>query len=78
MDDIACAHGNTVRWWLHTDGSACPLYGDDGKVSGLYDNEIKNLKRAIDLAYERGILVMPVLWVARYDERKGGGSGRLE
>ncbi|MBN2305228.1 MAG: discoidin domain-containing protein, partial [Anaerolineae bacterium] len=62
MDEIAKAHGNTLRWWLHTDGSASPIYGDDGKVVGLGENDIKNLKRGIDLAYERGILVMPVLW----------------
>jgi len=42
--------------------TASPLYGDDGKVSGLGEYEIENLKRGIDLAYERGILVMPCLW----------------
>ncbi len=62
MDDIASAHGNSVRWWLHVNGSASPVYGDDGKVSGLGENDIKNFKRAVDLAYERGVLVLPTLW----------------
>jgi hypothetical protein len=62
MDDIASAHGNTVRWWLHTDGASSPIYGDDGKVIGLGEKDTKNLKRAVDLAYERGVLVIPTLW----------------
>ncbi len=62
LDEIAAARGNTLRWWLHTDGSTSPLYGEDGKVTGLGENDLENLRRGLDLAYERGILVMPTLW----------------
>ncbi|MBI5928802.1 MAG: discoidin domain-containing protein [Chloroflexi bacterium] len=62
LDDVAAAHGNTVRWWLHTNGNTSPIYGEDGKVTGLGEHDIENLKRGLDLAYERGILVLPTLW----------------
>lgn len=62
LDDVAAAHGNTIRWWLHTNGSASPLYGEDGKVTGLNEHEAENLRRALDLAYERGVLLMLCLW----------------
>ncbi len=62
LDELAAAKGNTLRWWLHTNGVASPIYGEDGRVTGLGENEIENIRRALDLAYERGILIMPCLW----------------
>ena len=62
LDDVSKAHGNTIRWWLHTNGSTSPIYGEDGKVIGLGEHEAENLKRALDLAYERGVLLMLCLW----------------
>lgn len=62
LDEIAAAHGNTLRWWLHTNGSASPVYGEDGRVTGLGEHDIENLQRAAALAYERGILLQPTLW----------------
>lgn len=62
LDELAAANGNTLRWWLHTNGSDSPLYDEDGYVIGLGENELENLRRALDLAYERGILIMPTLW----------------
>jgi hypothetical protein len=61
LDEIAAAGGNTVRWWLHLNGSASPTF-TDGMVTGLSPQEIPNLQRALDLAHERGLLIMPVLW----------------
>ncbi|HOB16955.1 MAG TPA: discoidin domain-containing protein [Defluviitoga sp.] len=62
LDDLSNAGGNVLRWWLHTDGSSNPLYGEDGKVIGIEKENLKTFKRALDLAYERGILILPVLW----------------
>jgi len=62
LDELADARGNTLRWWLHTNGSTSPLYGEDGRVIGLGESDIRNLQRAAALAYERGILLMPTLW----------------
>lgn len=61
LDGISGYHGNALRWWLHTDGTVSPVF-TDGKVSGLKGNEIDNLKMALDLAMERGIVVSLCLW----------------
>ena len=45
LDDIERAGGNAIRWWLHTNGSVSPLFGSDGKVSGLNSGEIGNIKK---------------------------------
>lgn len=62
LDDIERAGGNAVRWWLHTNGSVSPLFGEDGKVSGVRSTTISNIKKVLDLAYERGIMVSLCLW----------------
>lgn len=62
LDGVAAAKGNSIRWWLHTDGRVSPIYGDDGKVIGLGEHDIENMQRALDLAYERGILIIMCLW----------------
>ena len=62
IDELAAVNGNTMRWWLHTNGANSPQYGDDGFITGLSDGEIETLVRAISLAYERGILITPTLW----------------
>lgn len=62
LDDIERAGGNAIRWWLHTNGSASPVFGADGKVSGLHSQTIGNIRKVLDLAYERGIVVSLCLW----------------
>jgi hypothetical protein len=62
LDDIERAGGNSIRWWLHTNGSVSPLFGSNGRVSGLNSNEISNVRKVLDLAYDRGIVVSLCLW----------------
>ena len=63
LDSIASAGGNAVRWWIHVNGSTTPLYDQGtGKVSGMPEVAIVNLERALDLAYERNMLIIPCLW----------------
>ena len=62
IDELAAVKGNTLRWWLHTNGANSPQYGEDGFITGLSDGELETLERAISLAYERGVLIMPTLW----------------
>jgi hypothetical protein len=62
LDEIQTAKGNSLRWWLHTDGRVSPVYGEDGMVTGLGENDIETIRRALDLAYERGILLDLCLW----------------
>lgn len=61
IDGLAAAGGNTLRWWLHTNGRNSPIF-TDGVVSGINPIEIANLERALDIAYERGVLLMLCLW----------------
>lgn len=61
LDEIAAAGGNTVRWWLHVNGSSSPRF-DDGRVCGLNGQEIPNLQRALNLARERELVMILVLW----------------
>ena len=62
LDEISEYHGNALRWWLHVNGTQSPVFNDDGMVTGLNANEISNLKMALDLAMERGIVVSLCLW----------------
>lgn len=61
LDEVSDAGGNTLRWWLHVNGSASPRF-EDGKVSGLNDSEIPALKAALDLAQQRGMVFILCLW----------------
>jgi hypothetical protein len=61
VESLAAAGGNTIRWWLHTNGRFSPQF-TDGVVSGINPNELVNLQRALDIAFERGVLLMLCLW----------------
>ncbi len=61
MDEVSEAGGNSVRWWLHTNGRNSPQFSN-GKVSGIDPAEISNLRKALDIAYERGIVLDLCLW----------------
>gem|GEM_PF-1573209 len=62
LEDISRAGGNTLRWWLHTNGRYSPQFDAEGKVRGLGPDDINNLKRALDLARERGMVLCLCLW----------------
>jgi hypothetical protein len=61
LDEVSAAGGNTLRWWLHVNGSTSPRF-DNGKVSGLNPSEIPSLKKALNLAQERGMVLVLSLW----------------
>ncbi|MEG8946109.1 Ig-like domain-containing protein [Rosettibacter firmus] len=54
--------GNVVRWWLHTDGTATPQFDNSGYVVGPGVTTISDLKKVLDLAWEREIGVILTLW----------------
>ncbi|WP_051907913.1 CBM35 domain-containing protein [Flavimarina sp. Hel_I_48] len=62
MDSIEAAGGNTMRWWLHTNGSNSPQFDAAGNVTGLDPNTIPNMRTVLDLAYNRGIAISMCLW----------------
>lgn len=54
--------GNAVRWWLHTNGASTPQFNDSGLVIGPGASTIENLRKALDLAWEREVGVNLCLW----------------
>ncbi|HEY9125259.1 MAG TPA: discoidin domain-containing protein [Bacteroidales bacterium] len=53
--------GNTIRWWLHVNGQNSPQFTGD-KVSGISQTNLANLKRALDIAAENGVVLDLCLW----------------
>jgi hypothetical protein len=60
-DSLAAAGGNSLRWWLHVNGTGSPQFTND-TVSGILANNITNLKKALDTAYSRNIHLILCLW----------------
>lgn len=58
---LSAAGGNTLRWWLHTNGTSSPQFTND-TVSGITSTEINNLKRALDTAQRYNIHLVLCLW----------------
>jgi hypothetical protein len=55
--------GNAVRWWLHTNGVNTPQFSSDsGYVTGPGSVCLADLKKVLDLAWERKIGVNLCLW----------------
>ncbi|GAB6089822.1 discoidin domain-containing protein [Spirochaeta dissipatitropha] len=61
VEDVAFSGGNSIRWWIHVNGAHSPTF-DGHKVSGLPSQAIPVMRRALDIAWERGVLIMPVLF----------------
>jgi hypothetical protein len=61
VKEIAAAKGNVVRWWIHLNGKNNPQFSN-GVASGIAPKDLQNLKRALDIAYENGVLVDVCLW----------------
>jgi hypothetical protein len=75
IKNIRKAGGNAVRWWLHTDASRCPKLDNDGKVTGLGTKTIENIEKALDIAYEYGVVVSLTLF--SFDLlQPGDGAGK--
>jgi hypothetical protein len=54
--------GNTLRWWLHTNGTVTPAFNASGFVTGPGEGTIADLRKVLDLAWEREIGVNLCLW----------------
>jgi hypothetical protein len=54
--------GNALRWWLHTNGTVTPEFNDTGLVIGPGAGTLDDLKKALDIAWEREIGVKLCLW----------------
>ncbi|MCX7798626.1 MAG: Ig-like domain-containing protein [Melioribacter sp.] len=54
--------GNALRWWLHTDGTTTPEFDNSGRVIGPGKTTISDIKKVLDLAWEREVGVILCLW----------------
>src|SRR5262245_3356091 len=54
--------GNALRWWLHTNGTVTPEFDNAGVVIGPGVNAIEDLKKVLDLAWEREVGLKLCLW----------------
>ncbi len=56
LQGVADSGGNAVRWWLFTDCSNDPQFDPATKlVSGLAESTIPNIRKVLDMGYERGV-----------------------
>jgi hypothetical protein len=65
LSDVVSVGGNTMRWWIHTDGTTTPEWGGaDGqrRVVGPGGSFIADLRRALDIAGEYRVFIVPSLW----------------
>lgn len=61
--DQAQASGmNTIRWWLHVNGSHSPSFNGNNMTSGLSQYMIEDMKAILDAAWERNLRVQICLW----------------
>lgn len=56
IQDVRDAGGNALRWWLYTDAQQYPLLDDDGKATAIGAYTIANIKTALDIAQENGVV----------------------
>lgn len=54
--------GNTLRWWLHTNGTTSPEFNESNFVIGPGSGTISDLRKILDLAWEREIGLNLCLW----------------
>ncbi|MDZ7292211.1 MAG: Ig-like domain-containing protein [candidate division KSB1 bacterium] len=54
--------GNALRWWLHTNGTITPEFNEAGYVVGPGQGTIEDLKKVLDLAWEREVGLILCLW----------------
>ena len=63
VQDIRAAGGNSIRWWLFNNMSVSPVIDQSThRVTGLPVNTIKNMKKALDIAEEYGVMVSMCLF----------------
>lgn len=65
LADVRAVDGNSLRWWIHVDGSMTPEWGvvdGERRVIGPGGSLIADLRRALDIAAEYEVYLIPSLW----------------
>ena len=60
--EVQAAGGNSMRLWLHTDGSNTPEFNGSGLVVGPGTGAIDDLKQILDLAEKYDVGLLLCLW----------------
>jgi hypothetical protein len=76
LEDIARKGGNCIRWWIHVNGSTSPIMDQKSGLIILPPGFQYTLAHALDLAWERGIMVVLCLW--SFDMLKPGTSVNMD
>lgn len=74
---VANAGGKVVRWWLHTDGTATPIYGKNGIITPTPKFVHKDIIKILDIAKKNKIKVQICLWSFDMALRKKAGEKRV-
>ncbi|KAK3577182.1 hypothetical protein CHS0354_037521 [Potamilus streckersoni] len=64
LNDVSSHGGNSVRVWVHCEGAHSPHFNSHGAVDALqgYGSMIDDMKKFLDIANYRKVLVFFVLW----------------
>lgn len=63
VEGTRAAGGNAIRWWLFNNMSQSPTINETTHlVTGLKENTIANMKKALDIAEEYGVMVSMCLF----------------
>ncbi len=65
LSDVRAAGGNSLRWWLHVDGAFTPQWGEvngEQRVVGPGPHVINTFRKALDIAGEYDVYLLPSLW----------------
>ncbi len=74
VEGTRAAGGNAIRWWLFNNMSQSPEIDQSTHlVSGLKENTIANMKKALDIAEEYGVMVSMCLFSHNLMEPKQWG-----
>ncbi|WGP00224.1 cellulase family glycosylhydrolase [Saccharophagus degradans] len=65
LQQVKDSGGNSLRWWMHTDGSQTPEWHTVNGVrlvAGPGGSLIQDLKTALDIAAEYDVYIVPSIW----------------
>lgn len=62
FQDVHDSGGNSMRFWMHTNGAISPAFDVSGYVTGPGAGTLSDLEQILDLAWENEIGLMLCLW----------------
>lgn len=65
LEQVKASGGNSLRWWMHTDGSQTPGWttvNGERLVTDPGGSLIADFKLALDISAEYGVYIVPSLW----------------